>query len=109
MVSDSTFARTLAFLGILLLAPFARLHGADPPTGPRDEPPPLIKPPESTGTGLLLEPPMDLSKFTTAQFVALSSSVGTNRIHKKWTCPVVTLPPHQRAGVHGLTEQEVKD
>jgi hypothetical protein len=69
----------------------------------------LIKPAESTGTGLLLEPPLDLSGFTTAQFVALSSSIGTNRIHKKWTSPVVSLPPHPRAGVQGLTEQEVKD
>ena len=70
---------------------------------------PLIKPAEPTGTGLLLEPPLNLSAFTTEQFVALSSTVGTNRIHKKWTVPVVALPPHARADVHGLTEQEVKD
>jgi hypothetical protein len=107
-VSDSAIARTLALLGILLLAPCARLHGADSPTASRDEALALIKPAESTATGLLLQPPLDLSKFTTEKFVALSSSVGTNRIHKKWTCPVVTLPPHQRAEVHGLTEQEVK-
>ncbi len=106
---DSAIARTLALLGILMLAPCARLRGADSPAGPQDEALPLIKPPVSTATGLLLEPPLDLSKFTTVKFVALSSSVGTNRIHKKWTRPVVTLPPHQRAGVHGLPEQEVKD
>src|SRR5262249_29475058 len=36
-------------------------------------------------------------------------TVGTNRIHKKWTSPVVALPPHSRSDVHGLAEQEVKD
>ena len=106
---DRGFQHSLAVFSILLLAQLAALHGADLPAAPEDGPPPLIKPAESTGTGLLLQPPLDLSKFTTEQFVALSSSVGTNRIHKKWTCAVVTLPPHPRAGVHGLTEQEVKD
>jgi len=75
----------------------------------RDETLALIKPAEPTGTGLLLEPPLDLSKFTTEKFNALSSTVGTNRIHKVWTNPVVTLPAHPRANVHGLTETEVKD
>ncbi len=50
-----------------------------------------------------------MSVDTREKFVELSSSVGTNRIHKKWTCAVVTLAPHPRAGVHGLTEHEVKD
>jgi hypothetical protein len=68
----------------------------------------LIKPAEPTGTGLLLEPPLDLSKFTTEEFNTLSSSVGLDKIHKKWTSPVVTLPPHPRTGVHGLTLDEVK-
>jgi hypothetical protein len=92
-----------------LLAPLPQLHGADSPRSPENEPLALIKPAEPTGTGLLLQPPLDMAKFTTEEFVRLSSSVGTNRIHKKWTSPVVTLPPHPRAGVNGLTEQEVKD
>jgi hypothetical protein len=108
-VSDSRFKHTLTLLGLVLLAPLAPLRGADYPTAPENEPLPLIKPAAPTGTGLLLQPPLDLSKFTTEDFVALSSSVGTNRIHKKWTSAVVTLPPHARADVHGLTEQEVKD
>lgn len=39
----------------------------------------------------------------------MTSSVGTNRINKQWTSPVVALPPHSRSGVYGLTQQEVKD
>ena len=108
-MSGTAFKPTLALLSILLLAPLASLHSADSPVTPDNEPLPLIKPAESTGTGLLLLPVLDLSKFTTEQFVTLSSSVGTNRIHKRWTCAVVTLPPHPRAGAQGLTEPEVKD
>jgi hypothetical protein len=107
-VRVSAFKHAQALLSVLLLAPLAMIHGADLPAAPENEPLPLIKPAEPTGTGLLLQPPLDLSKFTTEKFVELSSSVGTNRIHKKWTSPVVTLPPHPRNGVHGLTEQEVK-
>ncbi len=106
---DSAIKLTPALLGVLLLAPLAALRGADSPAAPENEPPPLIKPAEPTGTGLLLQPPLDLSEFTTEKFVGLSSTVGTNRIHKKWTSPVVTLPPHTRGEVHGLTEREVKD
>ncbi len=73
-----------------------------------EDPPQLIKPAESTSTGLLLLPPLDLSKFTREQFDALSSSVGTNRIHKRWTNAVVSLARHPRTGVRGLTEAEVK-
>lgn len=69
----------------------------------------LIKPAFSTQTGLLLEPPLDLSHFTTEDFVAASSSVGTEKIHKKWTSPITSLPDHPRADVQGLTEPEVKD
>ncbi len=107
-MSDSAFKHILAVLSIVLLTPLAALRGADSTAVREGEPLPLIKAAESTGTGLLLQPPLDLSKFTTEQFVALSSSVGTNRIHKKWTRAVVTLPPHARAGAHGLTEEEVK-
>jgi len=71
-------------------------------------PPQLIKPAISTGTGLLLEPPLDLSAYTQAEFIADSNSVGIGKLHKKWTSPVTTLPPHAgEAAVHGLTELEV--
>ena len=70
-------------------------------------PPPLIKPAISTGTGLLLEPPLDLSGYTHEAFVADSNSVGLEKIHKKWTSAVTTLPPHTREGAQGLTEAEV--
>lgn len=106
---ECALKHTAALLSALLLAPLPQLHGADSPRSPENEPLALIKPAEPTGTGLLLQPPLDMAKFTTEEFVRLSSSVGTNRIHKKWTSPVVTLPPHPRAGVNGLTEQEVKD
>jgi hypothetical protein len=99
----------VALLGILLLAPLVNLHGAEATKPPQDQVLPLIKPAISTASGLLLQPDLDLSKFTTEEFTTLSSTVGTNRIHKKWTSPVVTLPPHTRSDVHGLTEPEVKD
>ncbi len=108
-VRRSTSEHILALLGIVLLAPLVPLRGGDPSATPGDSALPLIRPAVSTGTGLLLQPPLDLSKFTTEEFVALSSTVGTNRIHKHWTSAVVTLPPHARPGVHGLTEEEVKD
>jgi hypothetical protein len=68
----------------------------------------LIKPAKSLGPGLPLLPDLDLSKFTREEFVRLSSSVGTNRIGKKWISPVVTLPPQPRAAVRGLTLEEVQ-
>ena len=70
---------------------------------------PPIPPAASLGTGLLLEPPLDLSAYTREQFIAQSSTVGTNRIGKAWTKPVLPLPPHPRPGVKGLTEAEVKE
>ena len=68
-----------------------------------------IAPPISTNTGLLLEPPLDLSWFTHEKFVAEISNVGPEKIHKPWTSPVVKLPPHKRADAKGLTEEEVKE
>lgn len=78
---------------------------AESPKGSPDR----IAPAISTGTGLLLEPPLDLSKFTREWFEKDSSTVGADRIRKAWTNPVVTLPPHPRPDVHGLTHEEVKD
>ncbi|MEO6183172.1 MAG: hypothetical protein ABIP71_08780, partial [Verrucomicrobiota bacterium] len=106
---DNSFNHTLAFVSVLLLTLLMSLHGGNSSKAPKNEALPLIKPAVSTDTGLLLEPSLDLSKFTTEEFVVLSSSIGTNRIHKKWTNPIVTLPPHGREKVHGLTVQEVKD
>jgi hypothetical protein len=71
--------------------------------------PGVVKPVASMGTGLLLEPPVDLSKFSHEEFVRISGSIGTNRINKQWTSAVVPLPARARAAVNGLTEVEVKD
>lgn len=68
----------------------------------------LIAPAVSTGTGLLLEPALTLPEFTREKFVAAMNTVGPEKIHKPWTQPVVTLPPHPRADAKGLTQDEVK-
>jgi hypothetical protein len=73
------------------------------------EPPALIAPAVPRDTGILLQPPLDLSKFTKEDFIRLTSSVGTNKIQKKWTNAVVAFPPHPRSDAHGLSEQEIKD
>src|SRR5215510_14588690 len=93
-----TFLSHAVILAILILP----MLGAEP------EQIPLIKPAKSLHTGLPFLPDLDLSKFSTEEFTRLSSSVGTNRIRKQWTSPVVTLPPHQRTDVHGLNLDEVK-
>ena len=95
------------FISVLIsLVP--RTH-ADPVPGDANKPIPLIKPAISTQTGLLLEPPLDLSKYTREEFIVDSSTVGLEKIHKQWTSPVTTLPPHARADVMGLTEPEITD
>jgi hypothetical protein len=105
-VSPEFLRRGLGLLAVLLAfaSASARVRAADPA-----DPPPLIKPAASTGTGLLLQPPLDLSKFTTAEFAALSGTVGPEKIRRKWTSPVTTLPPHPRARVRGLTDAEIRD
>ena len=95
-----------AFLAGFILVCSLKSGAADLPAS--DDAPSLIKPAASTDTGLLKQPPLDLSKFSTEDFNKLSASVGLDRIHKTWTNPVVTLPPHPRSPVHGLTEAEVK-
>ena len=99
------------FLGVALVAAMATVSSGDsaPAPAPDDDAPTLIKPAASTATGLLKQPPLDLSAFSTEEFAKLSSSVGLNKIHKKWTSPVVILPPHPRSPVHGLTEREIKE
>ena len=103
---DKTFKHAL--LTALLLATLQRVQGADSPQSEGNAPLVAIKPAISTQTGLLLQPPLDLSAFTQEEFVALSSSIGPDKIHKKWTSPVTTLAPHPKQGARGLTEQEVK-
>jgi lysophospholipase L1-like esterase len=84
----------------------AKLMGDEPIENP---PIPLIKAALPTQTGLLLEPPLDLSEFTSEDFVAASSTVGVEKIHKKWTSPVTALPPHARQDAQGLTENEIQE
>lgn len=70
---------------------------------------PTLAPVESIRSGLLLEPPIDLSEFSHKTFVKYSADVGANKIGKAWTTAVTALPPHKRAGAVGLTEDEVKE
>ncbi len=95
---------TQLFAGSVWLSCLFSVQAADEAVAPS-----LIKPAVSTDTGLLKQPPLDLSKFTKEEFTRLSSSVGLQKIHKQWTSAVVTLPPHARSPVNGLTENEVKD
>jgi hypothetical protein len=76
--------------------------------GSSDAEPRLIAPAVSTGTGLLLQPVLDLSWFTTAEFEKESGTVGLDRIRRPWTSPVTTLPPPPRTDVKGLTLDEVR-
>lgn len=93
-------------LGLLLVGTPGR--AADAEQQPVDKSPKLIAPAVSTGTGLLLEPALTLSEFTREKFAAEMATVGPEKIQRPWTNPVVTLPPHPRAGAKGLTEAEVK-
>lgn len=68
-----------------------------------------IAPAKSIGSGLLLEPPLDLDWFTREKFIEATSTVGKEKISKQWTSPVKQLPPPKRTDAHGLTEAEVKD
>ena len=104
-----TLMHPLNFPALLLLSILGVLHSDDASTPKVSEPPPrLIQPAVSTETGLLLQPPLDLSKLTTEEFVAFSSTIGPEKIRKKWTDAVTPLPPHTPADVHGLTEEDVK-
>lgn len=93
----------------LMAALLTLIYPSDEIRSDDNEAPRLIKPAISTETGLLLQPPLDLSDFTTQDFVAASSTIGLERIHKKWTSAVTALPEHSRADVHGLAESEVKE
>lgn len=69
---------------------------------------PLIAPAESTHTGLLLEPPLELAWYTREKFIEQSSTIGPERIGKAWTTPVVQLQAPARTELHGLTEDEIE-
>lgn len=92
-----------------MLVMLLMLVASGPSQSEENKGPQLIKPAASTSTGLLLQPVLDLSHFSTEDFIAASSSVGLDKINKKWTTPVTALPEHPRGDVHGLTEAEVKD
>ncbi|MCH1503599.1 cytochrome c [Verrucomicrobiales bacterium] len=95
--------RRILPIGLLILGKLT-LHSAEQ----AKESPKAIAPAVSTETGLLLEPPLDLSHFTTERFVEMMESVGAEKIRKPWTSPVVSLPEHTPTKVNGLSKDEVK-
>ena len=101
--------QTLPLITALCLVPMAAVLGGDTPKNAENEVRATWKPVASTASGLLLEPPLDLSKFTQEDFVAISGTVGLEKIRKPWTSAVKALPPHTRKEIDGLTEKEVKD
>ena len=66
-----------------------------------------LPPVASRGTGLLLEPPLDLSAFTREDFLNASATVGKEKIGKKWTVAVTPLAPRDARKAGALTEAEV--
>ena len=100
---DVCFHTVASLIVLFLLAVAAPVRAAA-----TDKTAKLIAPAVSTGTGLLLEPALTLPEFTREKFEAAMATVGPEKIHKPWTNAVVTLPPHPRADVKGLTEDEVK-
>ncbi|MBL9175355.1 MAG: cytochrome c [Verrucomicrobiales bacterium] len=96
-----------AVVGVLLWNPTAAGAAEEARAG-HETSPKLIAPAVSTQTGLLLEPPLDLSAYTREKFIEGTSTVGRERIGRPWTNPVVALPPHPRPDAKGLTEDEVK-
>ncbi|GEM_PF-1774235 len=99
-------ARSLPIL--LLLIASAPVHAAEVAEHPDDGSLELLAPAVSTGTGLLLELALTLPEFTREKFAAAMATVGPEKINRRWTSPVVTLPPHPRSDVMGLTHEEVK-
>lgn len=96
IVSVKTMKHMKAFFIAVLLPLLLMLWKGDQSRCEEDEIPHRIKPAISIQSGLLLQPPLDLSQFTTQDFVTASSTVGLEKIHKKWTSPVTVLPPHSR-------------
>lgn len=102
-LSASLMCSTMIFLAAMITR--SRTVVAEP-AQPTDVP--RIAPPHSLSTGLLLEPPLDLSHVTRDKFIEMVSTVGREKIGKPWTTPVTPLPPHLRSGAQGLTRDEVQ-
>lgn len=84
-------------------------RGQEPPKSPTTTPPASARAVRSTGTGLLLEPPLMLTNVTRAQFLEMAGTIGRHRIGRPWTQPVLPLPePKSRKG-QALTQTEVRD
>src|SRR5262245_38804040 len=105
------FVRLIAFLALIALAvlphPGGRAKDINP--GEVDTETPPIAPAKSIGSGLLLEPPLDLEWFTREKFIEATSTVGKEKIGKKWTSAIKQLPPPKRPDAHGLTEAEIRE
>lgn len=95
-------------LVLLLACVPGGLSAADAQEPPADKAGQRIPPPVSLGTGLLIEPALTLPEFTREKFAEAMATVGPEKIRRPWTNPVVSLPPHPRGNVRGLTEAEVK-
>ena len=76
------------------------IHRTTPTTG---------HPVRSTGTGLLLEPPLMLTNVTRAQFLEMAGTIGRHRIGRPWTQPVLPLAEPQAREGQALTPTEVRD
>lgn len=85
---------------------------AEPPVAsPMRAKPAAIAPAKSIDSGLLLEPPLELNWFTREKFARAASTVGAEKIRKKWTTPIAPLPSHKQSeqdSANGLTIDEVK-
>lgn len=68
-----------------------------------------LTPVRSTGTGLLLEPPLMLTNVTRAQFLEMAETIGRHRIGRPWTQPVLPLPEPQARKEQPLSPGEVRD
>ena len=89
---------------VVLLAAWTHSRSALAAEPPEYTDPPPIPAAASTKTGLLLEPPLDLDWLTREKFIEMSSTIGRDKIGKKWTSPVAKLPVNARNGVKGLTK-----
>jgi len=106
--TDMSFPAVANLIVLLLVVSMSPVAAADAVASANDDDPRLIAPAVSLGTGLLLEPALTLPEFTREKFVAAMNTVGSEKINRPWTNPVVTLTPHPRAGVKGLSHEEVK-
>ena len=104
VVPAGNFLFAFSLSSVVLLAALAGFRSALAADPPEHADPPPIPAAASTKTGLLLEPPLDLDWLTREKFIEMSSTVGRDKIGKKWTSPVVTLPAHAPSGVKGLTK-----